>query len=212
MYRISKWKLTLIIAVFVFSALYLLPSVPGFYGKLYGYFGIWMQDRIAPPDVQSDDGGEFIRFVIPQDLPKGVNVVEASDSIRDIVTRRLTALKIGEEVEKLEESNSDSQFSFDSVTFVDLYARFGQVKTRTELEDIVSKLELGGEPPLLSQPPELPGGDDEGSIKFTITKADIPKGKSINGSPFAVSTLTIHGFMFVAFPTILNQLSSHSYD
>ena len=37
MYRISKWKLTLIILVFMFSALYLLPTVPGVNGKFFGF-------------------------------------------------------------------------------------------------------------------------------------------------------------------------------
>jgi len=63
MYKISKWKLILIILIFIFTGLYLLPSIPGMYGKLYGYFDIWMQGRIPPPDIQSDKNGEFINLL-----------------------------------------------------------------------------------------------------------------------------------------------------
>ena len=183
MYRISKWKLALIIAVFVFSGLYLLPTIPGLYGRLYGYFSgpdIWMQDRIPRPDVQRDENGEFIRFVISGSLPKGVSIVEASDSIQNIVGRRLTALGAGEEVEELQESNNDSQFSFSSIDFIDLYIMFNQMKSKADLEDIASKLELGGEPPLVSRPLEFPSeGEYEGSIKLTIATDDAPEGKSL---------------------------------
>ncbi|MFC1716257.1 protein translocase subunit SecD [Candidatus Poribacteria bacterium] len=179
MYRISKWKLVLIILVFVFTALYLLPTVPGLYGRLYGYLSVKMQNKMPQPDVQSGEAGEFIRFVIPDDLPKGVNVVEASQFIQDIVGRRLTVLGAGEEVEEIDESEGASQFSFDSIVLVDLYVRLNQMRSRAELEDIVSKLELGGETPLLSQPPELPDGEYEGSIKLTITEDDVPEGKSL---------------------------------
>lgn len=171
MYRISKWKLALIIGVFIFSGLYLLPTIPGVYGRLYGYFDIWMQVRISPPDVQAGEDGEFIRFAIPRgegELPKGISVQEASEAIEDIVGRRLVDLDI-----------SDSGFSFDSVVITDLYVGFNPMKSKAELEEIIQKLQLGGDPPLLHLSPELPGGEREGSIKFTITKDDVSEEKSM---------------------------------
>lgn len=187
MHRISKWKLALIIAVFVFSALYLLPTIPGLYGKLYGYFNIWMQDRVSPPDVQSSADGDFIRFVIPDDLPMGVSVVEASNTIQDIVERRLSALGAGNKAETLGESEG-SHFSFVDVIFTDLYIKFTQPKIKADLEEIITKLDLGGEPPLVSLPPELPTGEHDGSIKLSITKADVPSGKSMQETVSDIQT------------------------
>jgi preprotein translocase subunit SecD len=209
MYGISKWKLALIIGVFVFSALYLLPTISGVYGRLYGYFDIWMQGKIPPPEVQSGKEGEFIRFVIPKDdLPKGVSVQEASKSMQDIVGRRLTSLGIGEkeadeagsadippasgEEEKVkgtekekekqpeegterEEKERDSGFSFYSAETTDLYVKFTQMKSKAELEEIIRKFSADGGPPLVYRPPELPGGEHQGSIRLTITRDDFPE-------------------------------------
>jgi hypothetical protein len=154
MYRISKWKLALIIGVFVFSGLYLLPTIPGVYGRLYGYFDIWMQGKISPPDVQNGEDGEFIRFIIPEgDLPMGVSVQEASESIQETVGRRLVRLGIGEELKveeaeepvfeqtegeeeqpkeepEKEEKQTSSGFSFDRVTMTDLYIEFNEMKSK----------------------------------------------------------------------------------
>ena len=176
MYKINKWKLTLIIAVFVFSGLYLLPTIPGVYGRLYGYFDMWMQDKLPPPDVQSGKDGDFVRFTIPEkdDLPTGISVQEASEALKNIVRKRLTSLGMKEIV-----GEEDAGFSFDIPAATDLYIRFAQTKTQAELEEIISKLQLGGEPPLIHNPPELPDDEYQGSIKFVITKDDLPKETSM---------------------------------
>lgn len=186
MYRISIWKLVLIIGVFVFSGLYLLPTIPGVYDRLYGYFDIWMQGKIPPPDVQSDKEGEFIRFAIPRDdLPKGVSIQEASKSIQETVSRRLIKLGLHEELiaegeegqpgEGSEKEERTSGFSFDSVTTTDLYVKFNQMKSKAELGEIIQKLQLDGDSPLIHRPPDLPSGEYEGSIRFVITKDDFPE-------------------------------------
>jgi len=167
MYKISKWKLALIIVVFIISGLYLLPTVPGVYGRLYGYFGIWMQNKISPPDVQSVGVGDYIRFAIPEDRPKGVSIQEASKSIQDIVQRRLNNLKV---------KNGD--FAFDDVSTTHLYVKFSQIKTRAELESIIGELQLGDV--LLNSAPVLQENDPLGNIKVSITKNNIPEGQSVN--------------------------------
>ena len=169
MYRISKWKLALIIGVFLFSVLYLLPTIQSIYGRFYGYLDLWMQGKIPPPSVQSDEDGEAIMFAIPKDdLPKGISVPEAVKSIQDMVGRRLNTLGV-----------PDEEFSFDSVAATDLYIDFGQMKSETDLEAIISNLELGGDPPLVSSQPVLSMGDPQGSIKFAITKDDFPAGGGV---------------------------------
>ena len=185
MYRISKLKLALIIVIFVFSALYLLPTIPGVYSKLYGFFDIWMQNKIPPPDVQSGKDGELIKFVIPNDLPKGTSVQEASDAIKDIIGRRLTSLGMSEEILPEEtgeeqaavvvEERKGSEFRFENVVTTELYVKFNQPKSQADLEGIVSKLELGGNPPLIHRPPDIDIDNPLGSIRFTITDDDLPE-------------------------------------
>ena len=179
MYRISKLKLALIIVIFVFSALYLLPTIPGVYSRLYGFFDIWMQNKIPPPEVQSSKDGELIKFVIPDDLPRGTSVQEASDAIKDVVGRRLTSLGMSEEIvpEETEEDQSapvvekrkGNEFRFESVITTELYVKFNQPKTQDDLEGIVSQLKLGG------RPPDIDIDNPLGSIRFTITDDDLPE-------------------------------------
>ncbi|MBD3184443.1 protein translocase subunit SecD [Candidatus Poribacteria bacterium] len=178
MNKISKWKLGLIIAVFVFSVLYLLPTIPGIYGRLYGYFDIWMQGKIPPPDIQTERNSNYIRFVIPDDLPKGISSQDASKSIKDLVRRRLINLGIDEvlELESTQEVTSEKQltgFSFEDVIITNLYIDFLQPRSKAELEDIKQKLSS-----IVSRSPALPTGKKQGSIKLVISKNDIPDGKT----------------------------------
>ncbi len=185
MYRISIWKLVLIIVILVFSALYLLPTIPGVYSRLYGFFDIWMQNKIPSPQVQSSKDGDLIKFVIPDDLPKGTSVQEASDAIRDTVARRLTRLGIREEILPEEtgeeqaaavvEERKGSEFRFESIVTTELYVKFNQPKSQDDLEGIVSQLELGGDPPLIHRPPDIDIDNPLGSIRFTITDDDLPE-------------------------------------
>lgn len=171
MHRISRLRLALIILVFIFSFLYLLPTLPGLYGRLFGYFDVWMQNKIPKPDIQSKKDSEFIRFVIPEvDLPKGISLQEANQAIQDIVERRLGNLGIRQKIE------SDSPFVFEAVPTTDLYLRFTQTKSKSDLKGIVNKLQLDGNPPLLNRPSELPTGENKGTIKFSIPRDIAPEG------------------------------------
>jgi preprotein translocase subunit SecD len=170
MYKISKWKLILIIMIFLFTGLYLLPSLPSIYGKLYGYFDTWMQARIPQPDVQSDKDGDFINLVIPSNnLPKGMNYIEASRSLKDLLGRRLR--KIG---------YIATDFRFEDGTMDQVKLRFTQKRSRAELDNILSDLKLYGMIPLGIKPifPDKPikqGLDLKGGmhvvLELDITKA-----------------------------------------
>jgi preprotein translocase subunit SecD len=171
MYRISRLRLALIILVFIFSSLYLLPTIPGVYGRLFGYFDVWMQSKIPKPDIQSGKNGEFIRFIIPEvDLPKGTSIQEASQAIQDIVDRRLYNLGIRES------SEYGSPFTFQYVPTTDLYLRFTQTKSKSDLKGIIGKIQLDGNPTPLNRSPELPTGENKGSIKFSIPRGINPDG------------------------------------
>jgi len=142
MFKISKWKLVLIILIFIFTGLYLLPSIPGLYGRMYGYFDIWMQGRIPPPDVQSDKGGEFVNLIMPSNnLPKGMNFMKASQAMKDLISRRL--VKIG---------YNKNDFSFEDGIGDQVRLRLKYIKTRTELESLINNLQLYGKIPLSIRP------------------------------------------------------------
>jgi preprotein translocase subunit SecD len=170
MYKISKWKLILIILIFLFTGLYLLPSLPSIYGKLYGYFDTWMQARIPQPDVQSDKDGDFINLVIPSsNLPKGMNYIEASRAVRDLMSRRLNKLGF-----------AATDIRFEDGTMDQIKLRFTQKRSRAELDNILSDLKLYGMIPLGIKPifPDKPikqGLDLKGGmhvvLELDITKA-----------------------------------------
>ena len=169
MYKINRWKLILIILVFLVTGLYLLPSLPGVYGRLYGYFDIWMQGRIPPPDVQSDKDGSFIRFVIPsEDLPKGINVQEASQSVKDVISRRLKKLGIKED-----------SYIFSDAPNNQIQLRFKQKMTQDELNSLIKDMQLYGSIPLSIRPifPDNPikqGLDLKGGMHIVL-ELDVEK-------------------------------------
>jgi preprotein translocase subunit SecD len=169
MYKISKWKLILIILIFIFTGLYLLPSIPGMYGKLYGYFDIWMQGRIPPPDVQSDKDGEFINLIVPSNnLPKGTNFQEATQSVTDLISRRLKNL-----------GYSPNDYSFENGTADQIRLKFKSKNTPEELESLISDLQLYGKFPMAIRPifPDNPikqGLDLKGGM-HVVLELDIDK-------------------------------------
>ena len=169
MYKISKWKLILIIMIFIFTGLYLLPSIPGLYGRMYGYFDIWMQGRIPPPDVQNDKDGEFVNLIIPSsNLPKGMNFQEASRAVKDVVGRRLNKL-----------GYTATDYNFEDGTVDQLRLKFKFKKTRAELDSLINELQLYGKLPLSIRPifPDSPikqGLDLKGGM-HVVLELDIEK-------------------------------------
>jgi len=111
-------------------------------------------NKISKPDIQADKEGDFIRFAISDaNLPTGTNLQEAIQAIQDVLERRLSSLGIRQSPE------GDNPFNFEPVSNTDLYLMFTKNRNKSELKDIISKLQLGGNPPLLTRPPEIPEGD-----------------------------------------------------
>jgi preprotein translocase subunit SecD len=77
------------------------------------------------------------------------------------------------------EGGTGDGFAFDLAVITDLYIRFSQVKSQADLEGIVQNLDLSDNPILAELSAELPGGDDLGSIKFTIAKENLPEGTGV---------------------------------
>jgi preprotein translocase subunit SecD len=138
MFRINRWKLSLIILILLFSALYILPTPSSTYGPLYGYFEVWMQREIPYPTV-TDDGA--IRFDLSKvKLPAGVDLYEAIDKIQTILKSRLEALGI-----------SEDQISFLTTEQRELLVKVEGMEKRN-MEEILPKLQLYGKIPLSLRP------------------------------------------------------------
>ena len=55
MYRFNIWKIVLIVGVFLFSVIYLIPTPDSFYNPLYGNLPLWMQEKLPPFEVTEDN-------------------------------------------------------------------------------------------------------------------------------------------------------------
>ena len=94
MYIFSAWKLALILAVLLFSILYLLPTT---YDNLYGYLPLWMQEGLPVFDVIDDhtlktslkETGKF-------SYPSGKNYRKVVNELSDVLDSQLNKIGLSE--------------------------------------------------------------------------------------------------------------------
>ena len=94
MYIFSAWKLALILAVLLFSILYLLPTT---YDNLYGYLPLWMQESLPVFDVIDDhtlktslkETGKF-------SYPSGKNYRKVVNELSDVLDSQLNKIGLSE--------------------------------------------------------------------------------------------------------------------
>ena len=77
MYSVSVWKLTLIIVVLVFSALYLIPTPENLYNPLYGNLSLWMQEKL--PKFEATDENALKVSLQSVVYPEGINFQECNN-------------------------------------------------------------------------------------------------------------------------------------
>ena len=149
--RINRWKLALIVGVFVIFAIYLLPTPKTLYGTLYGYLDVWMQQRIPHPEVVEESANVLSFDLSKVKFPEGTDFQEATSRLEIILSGRLEPLGY-EEVNKelLSDENPlvGNQFSFDTTEEKEFLVKFA--KANDEIEAIAKKLHLyGAIPPSL---------------------------------------------------------------
>jgi len=149
--KINRWKLALIVGVFVIFAIYLLPTPKTLYGALYGYLDVWMQQRIPHPEVVEESSNALSFELSEIRFPEGIDFQEAVSRLEIILRGRLEPLGY-EEVDKelLSDENPlvGNQFSFDTTKEKEFLVKFAESKD--EIEEIARKLHLyGAIPPSL---------------------------------------------------------------
>ena len=137
MYSVSVWKLILIIAVLVFSALYLIPTPENLYNPLYGNLSLWMQERL--PKFEATDENSLKVNLQGVEYPEGINLQDATTELKVTLARRLEANGFEEAVD----------YQFDTTEERDFVVNFLSPKSKTDLERVLENLYLYGSIPTI---------------------------------------------------------------
>ncbi len=146
--KINRWKLALIVGVFVIFAVYLLPTPESLYGTLYGYSDVWIQQRVPAPEVIEESPNALSFDLSEVKFPEGIDFQETVSRLETILRGRLEPLGF-EEVNTLSDNPLvGNQFNFDTTEEKEFLVKFALSKD--EIEAITKKLNLyGAIPPSL---------------------------------------------------------------
>ena len=139
MYSVSVWKLTLIIVVLVFSALYLIPTPENLYNPLYGNLSLWMQEKL--PKFEATDENALKVSLQSVVYPEGINFQDATTELKKILQRRLEANGFVEAVD----------YQFDTTEERDFLVNFLSPKSKADLEKVLEGLHLHGSIPTIAR-------------------------------------------------------------
>jgi preprotein translocase subunit SecD len=132
MYRVSVWKLVLIIVVLLFSALYLIPTPDSLYNPLYGNLPLWMQERL--PKFEPTNENSLKVNLQNVKFPEGVSFNEARTQLEDVLEIQLR--KSGFE--------KGTDYEFISTQQREFFVKFLSEKSSEELRAILKNLSLYG--------------------------------------------------------------------
>ena len=135
MYRFSIWKLVLIIGVFLFSVLYLIPTPDNFYNPLYGNLPLWMQEKLPPFEVTEDNA--FKVNLAEVEYPEGINFQDATFELQDVFRVHLRKLELEETID----------YEFDTTEAREFYVRLISEKARQNPRATLDNLHLYGSLP-----------------------------------------------------------------
>ncbi|MCG9133201.1 protein translocase subunit SecD [Candidatus Poribacteria bacterium] len=82
MYRFSIWKIVLIVGVFLFSVIYLIPTPDSFYNPLYGNLPLWMQEKLPSFEVTEDN--DLKVNLAEVEYPEGISFQDATSELKDV--------------------------------------------------------------------------------------------------------------------------------
>ena len=135
MYRFSIWKIVLILGVFLFSVLYLIPTPENFYNPLYGNLPLWMQEKLPPFEVTEDNA---LRVNLAEvEYPEGINFQDATFELQDVFRVHLRKLE-------LEETRD---YEFDTTEAREFYVRLTSEKALQNPRATLDNLHLYGSLP-----------------------------------------------------------------
>ena len=135
MYRFSIWKIVLIIGVFLFSVLYLIPTPDNFYNPLYGNLPLWMQEKLPPFEVTEDNALKVNLAEV--EYPEGINFQDATFELQDVFRVHLRKLE-------LEETRD---YEFDTTEAREFYVQLISEEARQNPRATLDNLHLYGSLP-----------------------------------------------------------------
>ena len=135
MYRFSIWKIVLIVGVFLFSVLYLIPTPDNFYNPLYGNLPLWMQEKLPPFEVTEDNALKVNLAEV--EYPEGINFQDATFELQDVFRVHLRKLE-------LEETRD---YEFDTTEAREFYVRLISEEARQNPRATLDNLHLYGSLP-----------------------------------------------------------------
>ncbi len=97
MYRFSIWKIVLIVGVFLFSVIYLIPTPDSFYNPLYGNLPLWMQEKLPSFEVTEDN--DLKVNLAEVEYPEGISFQDATSELKDVFKVHLGKLGFAETVD-----------------------------------------------------------------------------------------------------------------
>ncbi len=135
MYRFSIWKIVLIVGVFLFSVLYLIPTPDNFYNPLYGNLPLWMQEKLPAFEVTEDNALKVNLAEV--EYPEGINFQDATFELQDVFRVHLRKLE-------LEETRD---YEFDTTEAREFYVRLISEEARQNPRATLDNLHLYGSLP-----------------------------------------------------------------
>ena len=93
MYIFSAWKLALILAVLLFSILYLLPTT---YDNLYGYLPLWMQEGLKFDVIDDHTLKTSLKETGKFSYPSGKNYRKVVNELSDVLDSQLNKIGLSE--------------------------------------------------------------------------------------------------------------------
>ncbi|MBB14852.1 protein translocase subunit SecD [Candidatus Poribacteria bacterium] len=135
MYIFSAWKLALILAVLLFSILYLLPTT---YDNLYGYLPLWMQEGLKFDVIDDHTLKTSLKETDKFSYPSGKNYRKVVNELSDVLDSQLN--KIG-----LSEVTGD--YTFETTAEREFHVKFLSERAKTK-KVTVGDLNLYGSLPV----------------------------------------------------------------
>lgn len=137
MYRFSIWKIVLIVGVFLFSVIYLIPTPDSFYNPLYGNLPLWMQEKLPSFEVTEDN--DLKVNLAEVEYPEGISFQDATSELKDVFKVHLGKLGFAETVD----------YEFGTTETREFYVRFISETARENPRATLDNLHLYGSLPVV---------------------------------------------------------------
>ena len=137
MYRFSIWKIVLIVGVFLFSVMYLIPTPDSFYNPLYGNLPLWMQEKLPAFEVTEDN--DLKVNLAEVEYPEGISFQDTTNELEDVFRVHLGKQELTETVD----------YEFGTTEAREFYVRLISETARANPRATLDNLHLYGSLPVI---------------------------------------------------------------